>query len=139
MTEVVRDTAGMLAGMTPVLRDGEFVFCTLAVGAEVPRALEPLGWFRETEGVTLILERAAAQRAGFDVGLPMRQISLAVHSALDGVGLTAGVASALAEAGIPCNVVAAFHHDHVFVPAAVAEQALQALLDLQAAARRQSG
>jgi hypothetical protein len=32
-------------------------------------------------------------------------------------------------------MVAAFHHDHVFVPAAQAEQALQVLLKLQAAAR----
>jgi hypothetical protein len=39
-----------------------------------------------------------------------------VASDLDAVGLTAVVATALAGQGIPANVVAGFHHDHVFVP-----------------------
>ena len=127
----------MVAGMSPVLRDGEFVFATLAEGIEIDLSLHPLAWFREAEGVTVILDRASAAGAGFDVGLPMRQITLEVHSALDGVGLTAAVASALAGAGIPCNVVAAFHHDHVFVPTAMAETALAVLRALQDEARSQ--
>ena len=36
-------------------------------------------------------------------------------------------ATALAEAGIACNMVAALHHDHAFVPAAQAEAAAAAL------------
>jgi hypothetical protein len=55
---------------------------------------------------------------------------------LDGVGLTGAVASALSDAAIPCNVVAAFHHDHLFVPADLAEAALHVLLDVQAEAQR---
>ena len=62
----------------------------------------------------------------------MRRITLRVHSALDGVGLTAAVATALAGHGIACNMVAAFHHDHVFVPAARAEEALAILKTLAA-------
>ena len=65
----------------------------------------------------------------------MRRIVLTVHSALDGVGLTAAVASALAAEQIPCNVVAAFHHDHVFVPADMAKRALAILEALEEAAR----
>src|SRR3546814_17220745 len=30
MAEVTRDTTGMLAGLTPFLTDGEFVFCSIA-------------------------------------------------------------------------------------------------------------
>jgi hypothetical protein len=60
----------------------------------------------------------------------MRQITLNVFSALEGVGLTAAVAVALADAGIACNMVAAFHHDHVFVPEAQAEAALKVLREL---------
>jgi uncharacterized protein len=41
--------------------------------------------------------------------------------------LTAAVAAALADAGISANVVAAFHHDHVFVPARRADEALDCL------------
>ena len=55
------------------------------------------------------------------------RITLDVNSALDGVGLTAAVAQALAARGIAANVVAGFHHDHVFVPAAQGEAALAAL------------
>ena len=43
-------------------------------------------------------------------------ITLGVESPLTAVGLTAAVSTALAEAGIACNVVAAMRHDHVFVP-----------------------
>ena len=57
----------------------------------------------------------------------MRQVTLGVFSALDGVGLTAAVAGALAERGIACNVVAALRHDHAFVPEARAEEAVEAL------------
>jgi len=61
----------------------------------------------------------------------MKRIVLTANSALDGVGLTAAVASALAETDIPCNIVAAFRHDHVFVPSAMAERALAILKALQ--------
>ncbi|QOF70735.1 ACT domain-containing protein [Aminobacter sp. SR38] len=60
----------------------------------------------------------------------MRRITLNVYSALDGVGLTAAVATALARHAIPCNMVAAYHHDHAFVPAARAEAALASLEEL---------
>jgi SAM-dependent methyltransferase len=57
----------------------------------------------------------------------MACLTLTVPSALDGVGLTAAVAAALAARGIPANVVAALRHDHVFVPEAMAGAALDAL------------
>lgn len=59
-------------------------------------------------------------------------ITLTVHSDLQAVGLTAAVATSLADAGISCNVVAAAHHDHLFVPvesAGLAIAVLQALQD----------
>lgn len=49
----------------------------------------------------------------------MRCMTLQVYSALEGVGLTAAVSQTLAEHDIPCNIVAAFQHDHVFVPSAL--------------------
>ena len=50
-----------------------------------------------------------------------------MQSSLEAVGLTAAVAAALTEAGISANVVAAFHHDHVFVPAGRVDEALDCL------------
>lgn len=127
MTSAVRETSEMISGMSPRLDPEVYVFC-----ATENEALASLarGWFREDEGLSLILERDAAAALGFDVSLPMRRIVLQVASALDGVGLTAAVASALAAAGIACNMVAAFQHDHVFVPAESAERALAILLEL---------
>lgn len=132
MPDVIRDTKAMLANMTPVLKDGEFVFCATTDANIVARALPlALGSFREEEAVTLILGRADAAACGFADATPMRRIELEVFSSLEGVGLTAAVSGALAAEGIACNMVAAFHHDHVFVPAGMAERALAVLSDLQ--------
>jgi hypothetical protein len=53
-----------------------------------------------------------------------------VHSALDAVGLTAAVSTALADAGLSCNVIAGYHHDHLLVPADRVAEALAVLSDL---------
>ena len=115
----------MLAGMAPVLNSGSFVFRTLAGGDVVPA--DAVGWFREAEGVSVIVPAESCD------ALPMAWITLTVHSALDGVGLTAAVSGALADAGIACNMVAAHHHDHLFVPEGDADRAMRVLLALQAA------
>jgi hypothetical protein len=60
-------------------------------------------------------------------------ITLTVHSDLEAVGLTAAVSVALGAAGISCNVVAGTYHDHLFVPAQKAADAMAALRKLQAA------
>ncbi len=134
-TEPVRDTKAMLNGMTPSLDAVDYVFCTTDDEQLATRAAPlSLGWFRESEGVSLILARDHALRLGFDTMLLMRRITLTVFSSLEGVGLTAAVATALAKHGISCNMVAAYHHDHVFVPAVSAKDAMRVLLDLQAAA-----
>lgn len=129
----VHDRDAMVSGMAPLLQPGEFVFVT--VPTAVPAGLDPLMTFCEAEGRTLILPRQDADRAGLDYDLALCWITLTVHSALDGVGLTAAVSTALAEVGIACNVVAARFHDHLFVPADRAEEAVQVLTDLAAAGR----
>lgn len=106
--------------MSPDLRPGAFVFVTEADAAMIPRAI---AMFREAEGLSLVLPADEAPGAA----PRMRLITLQVNSSLEGVGLTVAVAAALADAGIPANVVAAFHHDHVFVPEGMAETALKVL------------
>ena len=83
--------------------------------------------FNEEEGTTLVVERTAADVAGLEYGPVLRCITLQVYSSLAAVGLTAAVAGALADAGISANVIAAYHHDHVFVPADRAEEAVSIL------------
>ncbi len=43
------------------------------------------------------------------------------------IGFLAAVTAHLAESGIAVNAVSAFHHDHLFVPAARAEEAMRRL------------
>lgn len=124
------DLDTLLAGLAPLLRSPEYVFCSVPLSAAVDVATSALATFREEEGMTLVLERKAADDAGLDYGPTMRCITLQVHSSLEAVGLTAAVSSALAQAGISANVIAAYHHDHVFVPASRADDAMRVLNSL---------
>ena len=123
--------ATLLRSMSPQLNAGEYVFCTLRDG-KLPADLAIVGSFREQEGLTVILERSDAEKAGFSFDYVAAWITLNVHSALEAVGLTAAFATALGQAGISCNVIAAYYHDHLFVGRADAERALQVLRDLAA-------
>jgi hypothetical protein len=121
----------LLRSMSPQLNDGEYVFCTVKDG-QVPQGCEIMGSFREREGLTLILERSQAERAGLSFDYLAAWITLNVHSALQAVGLTAAFATALGQAGISCNVIAGYYHDHLFVGLADAERALSVLRQLAA-------
>ncbi|MGY3453193.1 ACT domain-containing protein [Bradyrhizobium sp. USDA 4353] len=125
-----RNLDALLLKMTPELQEGVFVFCSLAAGDDPPATLTPLMLFREREGVTLIVRREEAEQAGLSYQFAARLITLSVHSALDAVGFLAAVTTALAVAGISVNAVSAFHHDHLFVPEAQAEQALSVLREM---------
>lgn len=118
-----RDLAKLLAGLSPLMGPETYVFASVPAGTDIS-GLSPIMQFTEEEGLTLILERRAAEAAGLAYDFPCRRISLAVHSALDAAGLMAAVSVALTEAGIACNPVAGFHHDHLFVPEARAAEAL---------------
>ncbi|GEA52175.1 transporter [Vibrio inusitatus NBRC 102082] len=118
----------LLKSMKPHLVKGEFVFCTVAAGKLGDYVeLNPIGTFIEPEGLTLVLERSVAEQNQLPFDGSFRMITLTVHSSLEAVGLTAAVSTKLASKDISANVVAAYYHDHIFVPAAKADLALQAL------------
>ena len=126
MTGGERDLDRLLATLGPVLDPATYAFCRLD-DRGAPPGIEPLGVFREVEGLTGILEAGAAREAGLTSRFDARRIVLSVHSDLLAVGLLARVTEVLAGAGIACNVISALTHDHLFVPAAQAEAALAAL------------
>ncbi len=117
----VSDLAGMLAGMAPLLHPEPWRF--VLVQGEAPT--DAFALIREDEGTTTIVPGAGE-------GAAFARITLMVHSALEGVGLTAAVSGALAEVGVACNVVAGFHHDHLFVPWERRDEALAVLQRLSA-------
>jgi uncharacterized protein len=108
----------LLRSLEPTLRKGEFVFCTIDDRDRSYLSLDPVGIFREDEGITLILTRDRAEAAGLSYTSVFAMITLSVHSSLEAVGFIAAIAGKLAERGISVNPVSAYYHDHLFVPVA---------------------
>lgn len=96
----------------------------------VPLGEGVLALLTEAEGTTAVVTIDAAERRGWSVGFRGAWLTLAVHSSLEAVGLTAAVSTALAEKGIACNVLAGFHHDHALVPLDRADDAVDAIEEL---------
>src|SRR5262249_61059853 len=94
--------------------------------------VRPAATLAEDEGLSVVVPEEEALRHGWTVAFRSAWITLRVHSDLHAVGLTAAFSRALADAGIACNVIAGVHHDHLFVPAGRAADALAALAPLQA-------
>lgn len=125
----------MVAQMAPRLDPVHYCFVVVTPSTALQALGAAIGTFREDEGVTAIVPEPLARELGVE-GPAFARITLMVHSSLEGFGLTAAVAGTLAEHGIACNMVAAYHHDHAFVPAADGERALALLQALSQAARR---
>ena len=127
----------LLAGMRPVQRTGEYVYVLWPHGRPLAAGIEAA--VREAEGLTVVLPRADADREGLSYDFVGAWITLEIHSALEAVGLTAAVSRALTDAGISCNVLAGFHHDHLLVPVADAPRALEVLAELSVRTRQEPG
>ncbi len=124
-----RDLQRLLRGMAPRREPGTYVFTTVP-GPDAPPGLAPFATVREDEALTLVVRREEADRAGLPYHYLAARITLLVHSDLAAVGLTAAVSTALTGAGISCNVLAGYHHDHLFVAEDDADRALSVLQDL---------
>ena len=120
----------LLKSMSPELVENEFVFCTVPGEYSNYLHLQIRGFFYEAEGLSLILPASEADKANLTYKSTFRQITLTVHSSLEAVGLTAAVSAKLADHGISANVVAAYYHDHIYVPTEKAGAAMTALNEL---------
>jgi hypothetical protein len=125
------DLNKLIGSMQPVLGEQEYVFASLDKDSAISLAeLAPLGTFYEKEGLTVIVSKTNADLSGLCYQGGFQCITLNVHSSLDAVGLTAAVSTALTLQNISANVVAAYYHDHIFIPIAKASQALSCLQKL---------
>ena len=106
----------------PKLNNGRYKFITTEA-AIVPA--EAVAMIREAEGTTLILPAAEGDTEVF------AWISLANETQLTATGITARFSSALAEAGIACNVLAGFYHDHILVPYDKRNEAVEIIAALE--------
>ena len=112
------DLARLVAELKPALSQERYKF------EATDRAIldpEMFALVREDESLTAIRADPDGEWA---------RISMGVHSSLEAVGLTAALSTVLASAGISANVVAALHHDHIFVQWGRRDDALKALNSL---------
>ena len=132
----VRDLGELLRTLSVRQRPGRWVIMTgIVVPPDVPVAATVV----EDEGTTSVVAFEDAERLGADLSFVAAWLTLDMFSSLDAIGLTAAVARALAERGIPCNVLAGFHHDHLLVPYELAGPAMAAIDGLRTPATRSSG
>tara|TARA_R110000744_G_scaffold20374_3_gene53462 strand:+ start:1991 stop:2386 length:396 start_codon:yes stop_codon:yes gene_type:complete len=116
----------LLESLEPNLNLGSYVFISLKDINEILRE-DILFEFKEAEGITILLSKDKADKYNLDYEFVASWITLKVHSALDAVGLTAAVSSALTKHNISCNVVAAYYHDHIFVSKKDTKKAMEVL------------
>lgn len=124
------DLARLLGTLDVVRRDGRFTFVTGEWPSLAPVAAAVVV---EDEGPTYVVTVEQARTTGAPVEFEAVWLTLTVHSALEAVGLTAAFSRALADAGIACNVLAGYHHDHLLVPAERVDDAVTALRELRGA------
>ena len=120
------DLAQLLAALRPVVRPGNFVLISTTTHGHVPAEATVV----EDEGTSMVLRKSTADAFRLEYDTVFCWITLTVHSSLTAVGLTGAVAGRLADAGIPCNVLAGFYHDHLLVPKKQVDDALLALAGL---------
>lgn len=105
----------MLASLAVERRPG--VFAYIAVEVPTPGLIAAAhAMVKEGRLTTIVLPVGAAERSGQATDVQFAWLTLTVLSSLDAVGLTAEVSARLAALGIPCNVLAGYHHDHLLVP-----------------------
>jgi len=121
------DLAKMLASLDVERRPGVFTFVEVP-GPPTAELLElSHAVVVEDQGTTLVLLLDDAREARVGDDLEMAWLTLTIESSLEAVGLTAAFSRALGDAGISCNVMAGYRHDHLLVPAADADRAIEVL------------
>ncbi|KAJ5923298.1 hypothetical protein N7454_008543 [Penicillium verhagenii] len=125
-----KNLSTLLSTMQPVLDPETYVFVTTtkALPSLPLSTLNPQLIAQEAEGTTIVTTEALAASHGFkETVFLCRKISLTIHSSLEAVGLIAAITDRLKDHEISTNVVSGFFHDHIYVPAGRADDAMSVL------------
>lgn len=111
------------------LNKGEYVFCSID---DINKISKPniIAYIKERHGFSVIISKNEAIRKKLSFYFISAWITLQIDSTLDSVGLTSTFSKALSDEKISCNVIAGYHHDHVFVPFAEKDKAMKVLSDI---------
>jgi len=114
----------LMQEMDPVLVGKRFVFCTVSKKVYGKKGLDYILVFKEAEGITIVVDKDVADKNKLPYEGIWSLITLNVHSDLSAVGFLAKISEKLAAARISVNVVSAYYHDHLFVPAEKTDEAM---------------
>jgi hypothetical protein len=122
------DLRAMLQSITVSVRPARYTVLTLPNDEQSP----PMGHgvaavIEEGEGLTVVATVERARTEGWPVDFVAAWLTIDVHSSLEAVGLTAAFSRALGRAGIACNVIAAYYHDHILVPHDESDMAVEVI------------
>ncbi len=112
-----------------ILNKGEYVFCSI-IDINKISMNNIICSFKESEGYSIIISKEEATSNNLPFYFISAWITLNIDSTLDSVGLTSSFSRELTKAGISCNVIAAYHHDHIFVPYLDKHKAMKILSDM---------
>ena len=112
-----------------ILNKGEYVFCSI-IDINKISINNIICSFKESEGYSIIISKEEAIKNNLPFYFVSAWITLEIDSTLDSVGITSAFSKKLTKAGISCNVIAAYHHDHVFVPYLDKHKAMKILSDM---------
>ena len=124
----------LCTSLNPVMAQPVYVYCSF-IDFSLPAGLVPFCTVREEEGLTAVVARSDAVRLRLPNTFESRLITLSVHSSLEAVGFIAVISRTLAQAGISCNAIGGYYHDHIFVPVDRAEEAMSLLNENAAGSR----
>lgn len=126
----VTDLQQALKSLKVICDSVEYGFASIEDEARISRD-DVLATFHENGRLAIIAPKEYLDNEGIGYEGPFAKLTIDIHTSLDLVGLTAVLATKLAEHDISANVVAAFYHDHVFVQYKLRQKAIELLEGLK--------
>ena len=126
----ITDLKQTLKSIKVLCDDIQYGFASIKDETQISRD-EVLATFHENDRLAIIAPKEYLDGKEIENEGPYAKLTIDVHTSLELVGLTAVMATKLAENGISANVVAAFYHDHVFVQYDLRQKAIELLESLK--------